>query len=228
MERVTVLRPDALGRERSILDGVSASLGEGRVTIVSGPTGSGKSTLLHLLGALIRPTQGTVLAGGEPISRWISAHRDRWRREVGLALQDPHLLEGLSALENVLVRGVRATARGSPTLGQHRRAALEALDSLDAGPLASRRVEGLSGGEQQRVALARSLVGGPRYLLWDEPTAHQDDMGVSLVAAALESARARGATVVVATHDPRLEQMGGLKVTELRLVGGRLVAAGTP
>ncbi len=203
--------------ERRILDGIDATFAPAEVSLVAGPTGSGKSTLLHLLSGLLRPTEGTVFAGDAPISRWTAGHRDRWRRDVGVALQDPHLLPGLTALENVILPLV---PRGEP-LAELRRRAAGALESLGAARLAGEMSGALSGGERQRVGLARALVSEPGYLLVDEPTAHQDDGGVGIVVAALEAARARGAVVVASAHDPRLLE-AGLAGRTLRLVAGRL------
>jgi putative ABC transport system ATP-binding protein len=209
--------------QRRVLDGVDASFLPGEVTLIAGPTGSGKSTLLHLLGGLLRPTEGTVFAGDEPVSRWTAGHRDRWRRDVGIALQDPHLLPGLSALENVILPLV---PRGA-TLAELRAAGRGALEAVGAGDLAGSGSGALSGGERQRVGLARALVSRPGYVLVDEPTAHQDPGGVALVVAALEAARARGAVVVASAHDPRLLE-AGLGGSLLRLTDGRLEPCSTP
>ncbi|MBW1878997.1 MAG: ATP-binding cassette domain-containing protein [Deltaproteobacteria bacterium] len=188
--------------QRAVLSGIDATFPTGAVSLITGPTGVGKSTLLHLLGGLMRPTEGTVFAGDAPISRWTAGHRDEWRRRVGMALQAPHLLPGLTALENTLLPLVpRATS-----LADLRERAREVLGWLGAGHLADEPAGELSGGERQRVSLARSLVGAPDFLLWDEPTAHQDADGVALIADALRRERDRGAVVVAAAHDPRLSE----------------------
>lgn len=188
------------GAERAVLDGLDVAFAPGRLALVTGPTGAGKSSLLHLLGGLVRPTEGVVWDGDRPVSRWVAAHRDRWRRDVGLALQAPHLLDDLSALENVLLplvpRGLR--------VADARTRARAALAELASEALAPARAGVLSGGERQRVALARALVVRPRWLLVDEPTSHQDDASAERVVAALGRARDGGAGVVVTAHDPRL------------------------
>jgi putative ABC transport system ATP-binding protein len=201
------LRCEGLGfvrRSRTILQGIDARFEAGQVSLLAGATGSGKSTLLHLLGGLLRPTEGTVYAGDDPISRWIPAWRDRWRRDVGIALQSPHLLPGLSALENVIVPLV---PRGRP-IAELRTSGLSALEAVGAAALAPEPAGALSGGERQRVALARALVGRPGFLLVDEPTAHQDAAGAERIAGVLSEAAARGAVVVVSAHDPRLLEAG--------------------
>jgi ABC-type lipoprotein export system ATPase subunit len=183
-----------------LLDGIDACFPEGTISLVTGPMGAGKSTLLHILSGLLRPTRGEVIAGGRPISRWTAAHRDRWRRGAGIAFQSSSLWPELTALENVILpmvpRGsslpaLRATGRG-------------ALESVGVGGLAGRSVRSLSGGERQRVSVARALVSRPAFLFVDEPTAHQDEEGVGQVLGAISSAPAWNATVVVASHDPRV------------------------
>lgn len=188
--------------QAAVLDGVSAGFRKGSLSLIAGPMGAGKSTLLHILAGLLRPTAGEVLAEGRPVSRWTAAHRDQWRRSVGIAFQASSLWPELTALENVMLpmvpRGMRvATLR---TLG------LEALDALGISDLAGRSARVLSGGERQRVAMARALVSRPAFLLVDEPTAHQDDDGVRRVLGAISSAAEWGATVVVASHDPRVAE----------------------
>jgi ABC-type lipoprotein export system ATPase subunit len=188
--------------DKSVLRGINAQFASGEIAVISGPTGSGKSTLLHLLGGLRRPTEGAVFAGGHAVSRWTAAHRDRWRRKVGITLQSPHLLPGLSVLENVIIPLVPRDF--STSVLQQKGAA--ALAQLGIGELAGELAVAVSGGEQQRTALARALAMEPAYLLVDEPTAHQDTQGVGLVTEALVQAKKRGTVVVVATHDPRLTQ----------------------
>ncbi|HRX50559.1 MAG TPA: ATP-binding cassette domain-containing protein [Candidatus Krumholzibacteria bacterium] len=184
----------------------------GTLTLLTGPTGSGKTTLLHLLAGLLRPTAGEILADGEAVSRWTAAHRDRWRRGVGLLLQHAPLLEDRRADENVLAPLVPLTGPTAPKLAAVA-AALAAVDSVD---LAARPVRELSGGERQRVALARALAPSPAVLLLDEPTAHQDDARIPALLAAARAARDRGAVVVVASHDPRA-MAAAAPDTEIRL-----------
>lgn len=210
---ITLTRRDPHGEERAILDGLDASFGPGTVTVIEGATGAGKSTLLHVLGGLLRPHQGEVLADGQAVSRFTAAHRDRWRQSVGLVFQHPHLLSGLTVLENVMLPLV---PRGHP-VGDLRQQALAALERTAIGHLAGRDPNDLSGGEQQRVSLARALVSQPRFLLADEPAAHQDRAGLAHVSEQLAAAAATGAVVVVVSHDPRL---AGWR--RLRLESGRL------
>jgi ABC-type lipoprotein export system ATPase subunit len=212
-----VTRRDPQGEGRAVLDGLDASFGPGLVTVVEGATGAGKSTLLHVLGGLLRPDQGEVLADGQAVSRFTAAHRDRWRRDVGLVFQSPHLLSGLTVLENVMLPLV---PRGH-AVDRLRAQALAALERTAIAHLAGRDPNDLSGGERQRVSLARALVTGPRFLLADEPAAHQDRAGLDNVMDQLAAAARAGAVVVVVSHDPRLAS-GHLDWRRLRLESGRL------
>jgi ABC-type lipoprotein export system ATPase subunit len=158
-----------------------------------------------------------VLAGGQPVSRWTAAHRDRWRRSVGIAFQASSLWPELTALENVILPMV-PRGKSLPTL---RALGLEVLEALGVSDLAGRKARVLSGGERQRAAIARALVSRPAFLFVDEPTAHQDDQGVKQVLGAISSSTAWGATLVVASHDPRVADEG-LFSDRWHLTAGRL------
>ncbi|MFC1642986.1 ABC transporter ATP-binding protein [Myxococcota bacterium] len=199
---VHLLRVHADGREQPVLAGVDAEFPCGCCSLVIGATGAGKSTLLQVLGGLLRPTAGEVWAAGEPVSRFTVEHRDRWRQRVGIGFQRPELWPELTALENVMVPLV---PRGYP-LHEIRRRGRAALARVNALSAAYRPTGALSVGEQQRVALARALVSDPVHLVADEPTAHQDDEGVDCIGRLLEEQAQRGTTVVVASHDPRLQR----------------------
>lgn len=216
---LTLERRAASGERRTVLDALDVRFDAGELAVLHGPTGAGKSSLLHVLAGLLRPTGGEIRADGQPVSRWLGAHRDRFRRRVGLAFQHPQLWLGMSALENVMLPLVVRGGR----LSRHRREAAGALDRLGAGGLGRRDVAELSAGEQQRVGLARALVGRPDYVLVDEPSAHQDETGVELIRAALREETERDAAVVVATHDPRLVESGSID-RRWRLEGHRLVS----
>jgi ABC-type lipoprotein export system ATPase subunit len=207
--QLTVARRTSAGAEKVILDQLSARFDAGQMTIITGDTGAGKSTLLHVLAALLRPIRGEVLVDGQAVSRWVSAHRDRWRRKVGIVFQHDRLLEDLSAVENVVLPLI---PRGSGLKDCHR-AALTALARLKAGRLAEEAVRNLSGGERQRVAIARALVARPSFIFADEPTAHQDRGSSADIIDTLAAVAVAGAVVVVTAHDPRL--------LETRMADGR-------
>jgi ABC-type lipoprotein export system ATPase subunit len=188
------------GRENHILKNIQADFPAGQTALISGRTGTGKSTLLHVLSGLMRPTQGEVVVGDQSVSRWISAHRDRWRQQVGIVFQLQHLFRDLSALENVLVPMI---PRDVP-IRHSRRRAVDLLEKLGIVHLADEKIRALSGGERQRVAVARALVGRPAFVFADEPTAHQDHPGTAAVLQALDEAREWQAVVVIAAHDLRV------------------------
>lgn len=208
----------AKGPPLEVLNSIDLSFGAGAIALLSGPTGAGKSTLLHLLGGLLRPTEGEIRADGEPISRWTAEHRDRWRRRVGILFQGAELIEDLTAAENVLMplvpRPGSLAAKGD--------AVQRTLASLGDASLAGRPVMELSGGERQRIALARALVTEPAILLLDEPTAHQDDARAGEILNVITSARTRGALVVMASHDPRVTESGLADIIH-QLEDGRLL-----
>lgn len=190
--------------DRALLTAVNAKFPGGSLSLIVGATGAGKSTLLHLLGGLLRPTCGEILADGRPVSRWTTAHRDLWRRQVGLVLQNQHFLTNLTVLENVMLPMV---PRALP-LARLRQESLAALDSMNLRHLADHDLFSLSGGERQRVAVARALLVRPKFLLADEPTAHQDDAGTDLVLQSMRAARAERTAVIIVAHDPRLAEAG--------------------
>lgn len=204
--------------EREILRGISASFEPATLTLISGAIGSGKTTLLHVLSTLLRPTSGEVWANGQAVSRYSSSHRDAWRRNVGIAFQSPHFLDELTALENVMLPLVPAC----PSLRTARERAAHQLEQLGVPHLAARAVSSLSGGERQRVTLARALVRDPGFLFVDEPSAHQDGPGTEIVLGRLSAARARGATLIVVSHDERLHR-AGVADRDLCLSDGLLV-----
>lgn len=200
VEAVTVQRRGATGGRRTVLKSVAATFRPGEIAVIDGPTGVGKTTLLHLLGGLARPDSGQIRWGDRVVSRYVGHHRQRWRRQLGMAFQLPHLLADLTVLENVMLPLVPHSATSSGL----RAAAGRALDHVSLSGVAGRSAGELSAGEQQRVGLARALAGEPTLVLADEPTAHQDGDGVALVMAALERVKLRGGLVVVASHDPRV------------------------
>lgn len=191
---LALLRGDPAVR---VLCGITMECPRGSLCLLQGAMGAGKSTLLHLLAGLLRPSEGEVIADGEPISRWTEAHRARWRRDLGFVFQQPRLLGGLTILENLALPLVPR----APGLDRAWAGAL--CEELGLGESIDRQVEVLSGGERQRVAIARALVVRPSFLLADEPTAHQDPDGAVRVLAALQAARDRGACVVASSHDTR-------------------------
>jgi ABC-type lipoprotein export system ATPase subunit len=214
--KVCYAYPGPGGREVPVLRSVNAAFAKGSAVLVTGAMGAGKSTLLHILAGILRPTEGEVLMEGKAVSRWTAAHRDRWRRNVGIVFQTTHLWPELTPLENVFLplvpRGV--------SLNDLRSQGQESLEAFAVLHLAGRKVRDLSGGEKQRLALARAWVARPPLLLVDEPTSHQDDEGVKILLEKIGADVRRGATVIVASHDPRIES--GPFRERWRLAGGNL------
>lgn len=215
---VSKTRGEGARASRAVVD-VSLSVAPGEVVLLRGPSGSGKTTLLSLAAGLLVPDGGrVVLSGAELDARDAARCRARRRREVGFVFQRPSLLPNLTVVENVLLAA--ALAGGSPDGGTEEAAAL--LDQLGLARLAGRRPGELSGGEEQRVAVARALVHRPALVLADEPTGSLDgETGRAVAGSLAELARARGAAVLVATHDGRLEPFATRVVS---LVDGRLAA----
>jgi len=203
LEAVDVVRTYELdGVSVHALRGVSLRIGAGELVAVLGPSGSGKSTLMHLLGALDRPSAGTLRIGGRDVAELGDAELARLRNAtVGFVFQSFALLPRTTALENVglplVYRGVRADER--------RRRAAEALAAVGLAHRTGHRPTQLSGGEQQRVAIARALVGDPDVVLADEPTGNLDTQTGEEVMDLLDRLNAeRGMAVVLVTHDPEV------------------------
>jgi lipoprotein-releasing system ATP-binding protein len=200
-----------------VLAGLDLVVEQGERIAVVGESGVGKSTLLHLLGALDLPTGGRLLFDGEDVfARPEAALAEFRNREVGFVFQFHHLLPDFTALENVMMPSLIARRPAGPT----RARASELLERVGLGHRLAHRPGQLSGGEQQRVAVARALAQRPRLLLADEPTGNLDPVtGEEVQRLLLELNRQEGATLVVATHNDRLAAAMG---RTLRLALGRL------
>jgi putative ABC transport system ATP-binding protein len=187
----------------TILSGVNLEVNVGDRLSIVGRSGSGKTTLLNLLGLLDNPTTGTMLFEDRPVQSLSSGARDRLRgREVGFIFQQFNLLQGRTALENVMTPLLYADGR---QFWQRVRIATEMLERVGLGDRLGSLPDRLSGGEQQRVAIARSLVRGPRLILADEPTGALDlETGETVMDLIGEVATDSGAALVTITHDPAI------------------------
>jgi putative ABC transport system ATP-binding protein len=189
------------GRDASAVDalrGVSLAFPAGTFTAVMGPSGSGKSTLLHLLAGLDRPTSGSILLDGQELTTMGDRQLTRVRRErIGFVFQGFNLLPTLSAEENVALP-LRLARRGD------RARARRLLDAVGLADRGGHRPAALSGGQEQRVAVARALVSSPAVVFADEPTGNLDSRsGGEVLALLRDAAEAHGQTIVMVTHDPR-------------------------
>jgi putative ABC transport system ATP-binding protein len=213
----------APGEEITALRGVDLAVAEGDTVALLGPSGAGKSTLLWLLAGLLRPTAGLVEVCGRRLGELTGRSAAGMRlRDVGVVLQNPgrNLLHNETALGNVLF--AQGPTRRSRTV--KRRRAVGLLDAVGLGPALRRPAGRLSGGEQQRLALAVALANGPRLLLADEPTSQLDrDTAAAVVDLIRAANEDLGTTVVVVTHDPDVGSALGRTVT---IRDGRVGAEG--
>ena len=196
---------------RALLDGISVDALPGRMLAVTGSSGSGKTTLLSVLGGLLRPDTGEATYDGGPVG----TRTGEPRPGTAFVLQTYGLVPSLTAEENVAI-ALRARSVVPP---EANRRAAAALERGGVGDLAERLVTELSGGQLQRVAVARALAVAPDVLLADEPTSELDERNRDLVVAELRTEAERGAVVVLATHDP---EVAALCDDEVHLVDGRL------
>ena len=204
---------------REVLRGITLEIAEGEFTALVGPSGSGKSTLLYLLGGLDHPDAGGVEIAGEDLARVGEDALARLRnRLIGFVYQFHFLLPEFSALENVLMP---LWARGGGRSRPERAWGGELLERVGLADKADKLPRELSGGEQQRVAVARALVNRPRLLLADEPTGNLDSANASAVYELFrELNRGFGQTILVVTHDP---EWAARSDRVLRLLDGLLV-----
>ena len=204
---------------REVLRGVDMTIDAGEFVALVGPSGSGKSTLLYLLGGLDHPDAGSVEVGGEDLARVGDDTLARLRyRLIGFVYQFHFLLPEFSALENVLMP---LWARGGGRSREEKAWGAELLGRVGIADKAGKLPRELSGGEQQRVAVARSLVNRPRLLLADEPTGNLDSANANAVYELFrELNREFGQTILVVTHDSDWAERSD---RVLRLLDGRLV-----
>jgi putative ABC transport system ATP-binding protein len=195
------------------LDDVSFRVNAGEWIAIMGPSGSGKTTLINILGGLDAPTAGQAIVDGTDVARLDEAGLTRFRAEkIGFIFQQFHLVSYLTALENVML----AQYFHSTTDEAEARAALARVGLAD-------RVEHLpsqlSGGEQQRVAVARALINHPKLILADEPTGNLDEANEETVIRLFQELHAEGHTILMVTHDPAISRLADRKID---LAHGRL------
>ena len=200
--------------ELAALDNVSLDVTRGEWLSVVGPSGSGKSTLMNILGCLDSPTEGLVYLEGERLDKMgeleLAAVR---RRKIGLIFQQFHLVKHLSAVENVMM------AQYYHSLPDEAEA-MEALDRVGMSARATHLPHELSGGEQQRVCVARALINHPSVILADEPTGNLDEANENIVIDFFSQLHREGTTLLVVTHDANVANQGQRQII---LEHGKLV-----
>jgi putative ABC transport system ATP-binding protein len=188
------------------LDHASFSIVAGEWVAITGPSGSGKSTLVNLIGCLDRPTSGELRIDSVDVAAMSPTELDRFRADkIGFIFQQFHLIPYLSAVENVML----AQYFHSMTDEKEARAALE---RVGVGHRANHLPSELSGGEQQRVCIARALINNPPILLADEPTGNLDAANQKIVAGLLQDLHAHGHTIVMVTHDPEMASLAQRRI----------------
>ena len=211
-------RPD----EFVALDGVSLTVEAGKVTVFKGPSGSGKTTLLSIIGCMAKPTSGRVTVADREVTslpeRFLTEIR---RRTFGFIFQQFHLVRGVSALENVMLPAYTTGEKHSAV----KERALRLLELFGLSGKARSRIEWLSGGEAQRVTIARALINHPAVIIADEPTAHLDTKLSRDFLGIMERLNAEGKTILIASHDPLVYDSAMVhRTVEMR--DGRIVGPG--
>jgi len=185
--------------EFQALTDVHVRIDEGKVTVLRGPSGSGKTTLLSILGCMSRPTSGRVWFEDREITSLPERFLTQIRREsFGFVFQQLNLIRGLSALDNVMLP---VLPTGEPYHDIKARA-MKLLERFRIGQKAFEKIEWLSGGQAQRVAIVRAMMNSPRVIFADEPTAHMDTKLAEEFMELLGELNAEGMTIVISSHDP--------------------------
>lgn len=183
------------------LDDVSLKVHKGEWVAIMGPSGSGKSTMMNIIGCMDKPSLGQVLLDGSDISKESSKGLTNIRRDkIGLIFQQFHLVNYLTAVENVMV------AQYYHSLPDEKEA-LEALERVGLAERAKHLPSQLSGGEQQRVCIARALINYPEIVLADEPTGNLDEANENMVIEIFKKLHREGTTLIVVTHDPEVAEV---------------------
>jgi putative ABC transport system ATP-binding protein len=200
-----LLKADGIAKsfgQTTALDGASMSVAAGEIVAVMGPSGSGKSTLLHCLAGILKPDAGTVTYAGQDLGAMPDVPRSALRRtEFGFVFQFGQLVPELTCVENVALP-LRLGGRKRKDAERHAR---EWLARLEVDDVAANRPGEISGGQGQRVAVARALVTGPKVIFADEPTGALDSLnGERVMCLLTDTAREAGAAVILVTHEPRV------------------------
>jgi len=194
------------GGQIRALDNVSLSVAPGEWVAMMGPSGSGKSTMVNLIGALDRPSSGEIWLDGENVANFSAGELNRVRAEkIGFVFQQFHLIPFLTALENVML----AQYFHSMT---DEKEALDALERVGLKERAHHLPSQMSGGEQQRVCIARALINDPKIVLADEPTGNLDAQNEEIVLRLLRELHQQGRTIIMVTHDPVVARLADRRI----------------
>jgi putative ABC transport system ATP-binding protein len=200
------------------VDGLDVDVTEGEFLCLMGPSGSGKTTLLNMIGGLDRPTEGVITVNGQTITELdenaLAVYR---RQQVGFVFQSFNLIATMNALENVKFPMIFA---GVPE-GERDERATALLEAVGLGHRMHHKPTEMSGGEQQRVSLARSMVNRPRILLGDEPTGNLDTRTGTEIMEIIQRLNQQGHTIIIVTHDPRVSNYATRTV---HMLDGQIVA----
>jgi ABC-type lipoprotein export system ATPase subunit len=197
--------PLGKGKNRKVLDRITADFQSGDINIITGPVGAGKTTLLNTLAGLTRPTSGEVIVNDQRVSRWTGPHRDRWRRRLGIVFQQDHLLHDLTVLENVMLPLIPLGL----TLSECRSQSMEVLERVGLLHHVGSLISSLSGGERQKTTMARAIVNQPGFIFADEPTAHLDAQSSRQMMEVLYDHACQNAVVIVAAHGLAMDTLPG-------------------
>ena len=197
------------------LDNVSLSIDKGEWIAIMGPSGSGKSTMMNIISCMDKPTEGQVIFDGRDITKdsrrkLTEFHRDK----IGLVFQQFHLINYLNAVENVMI------AQYYHSMPDEKEA-LEALERVGLKDRAKHLPSQLSGGEQQRVCIARALINSPELILADEPTVNLDEVNENIVLDLFRQLHKEGTSLIVVTHDP---EVGEVAERVVRLEHGKIIS----
>ncbi|MBR1676490.1 MAG: ABC transporter ATP-binding protein [Clostridia bacterium] len=201
--------------ELKALDNINLKVEEGEWLAIMGPSGSGKSTMMNIIGCMDKPTMGEVLLDGKDISKESEKNLTSIRRDkIGLIFQQFHLVSYMNAVENVMLSQYYHSMPDE-------KEALEALERVGLKERAKHLPSQLSGGEQQRVCVARALINHPEIILADEPTGNLDEANENIVIDLFRQLHKEGTTLVVVTHDP---EVGEVAERMIRLEHGRIIS----
>ena len=193
------------GNLKALAD-VNLTVNAGDWLSIMGPSGSGKTTMINIIGCMDTPSEGSVILDGTDISKESAGNLTRIRRDkIGLIFQQFHLISYLTAVENVMVAQYYHSMPDEEE-------AMEALSKVGLADRAGHLPAQLSGGEQQRVCIARALINSPRILLGDEPTGNLDEENEGIVVDIFRRLHQEGVTVIIVTHDPEVGDVAERKI----------------